>query len=158
MRKISFGNIFGNIPSVLFVIVVPAMFFMTSCTKNTSQASDNAKFIGTWIGSEVCYYSNNNDTETIEPVQENIGVGNDGSSINIGLALGANACYRATYLVATVKNYSFSFPAMAFLDNCGNSYTTGGTGSVNTAGTTLTMTSYLQTNTTTTCTFIGTKQ
>jgi hypothetical protein len=147
-----------NISSVLFLLVAPAMFLMTSCTKQTSPAADNAKFVGTWNGYETCYYSNSLDTSIISPWQENIGVGSDGNSLNIGLGLGENSCYRATYLIAVVKSNAFSIAEQNFADNCGVGYMIGGTGSLNTAGTTLTMTTYQTSGSTTTCTFTGTKQ
>ena len=158
MRKLSFGNKFMNIPSVLFLLVAPAMFLMTSCTKQTSPAADNAKFAGTWNGYETCYYSNSPDTSIISPVQENIGVGSDGNSINIGLSIGQNFCMKTTYLIAVVKTNAFSIAEQSFADNCGVGYMIGGIGSLNTAGTTLTMTSYQTSGSTTTCTFTGTKQ
>ena len=132
---------------------------MTSCTKQTSPAADNAKFAGTWNGYETCYYSNSPDTSIIGPMQENIGTGSDGNSLNIGLALGSGICSKTTYMVAMAKNYAFSIAEQGFTDNCGVAYNIGGIGSVNTAGTTLTLTSYEETGgTTTTCTFTGTKQ
>ena len=154
MNKSSFSN---GIVRVFLVLIAPAMFLVTSCTKQTSPAADNAKFLGTWVGSEMCYYSNSPDTTTA-PFTEYIGVGSDGSSLNIGIDVGANACQASSYITATVKSYQFSFAAQTFTDKCGYTYTTAGIGSLNTSGNTLTVTSYLKTNTTTTCTFTGTRQ
>ena len=156
MPKLSFVTTFRSIPAALSILIAVTTLSMASCTKDTTQPSDNAKFIGTWVGYQVCSYKG--DTAAATPVTKYIGTGSDGNSLNIGISFGENICYKATYFVATVKGYSFSFADQGFSDNCGDTYIIGGTGSVSTNGKTLTMTTETQSLGTTTCIFTGALQ
>ena len=156
MQKLLSVSISGKRASLLLSIAAIAMLSVASCTKIGPAENANVKFIGTWNGTSMCYFSNSTDTSRGTATQY-IGAGADGNTLSVGAWFGENACYKAVSVLATVNDRNFSIAAQQFNDLCGNSYLTGGVASLSTAGT-LTMTTYItDVINTTTCVFTGTK-
>ena len=136
------------------------MVFMASCTKVFPPAAVNAKFLGDWFGSSKCTYSNMlGDTVLLSGQQHHIAAGADGNTLIIGVGVGYNNCYSASYMNGSVNDYSLSVPIQYFTDNCGVPHSVGGSGTISTDYSTLTFTTEdLSASVTTTCIFTGIKQ
>ena len=152
---------YKNISVVLILIIAFTTVTVSSCTKVATPAAVNAKFIGTWVGSEECYniYSGYGIPDTtIGARTYSIGNGGSDYTLNIGISFGGNnACYKASSMSAIAKDNIFTIASQPFSDNCGNTYAVRGTADLSTGGT-LTM----ETNTvaayTVTCIFTGTQK
>ena len=158
IRKQSGIRIYKNISVVLTLIIAFTTVMVSSCTKVATPAAANAKFIGTWVGSEECYniYSGYGVPDTtIGARTYSIGSGGSDNTLNIGISFGGNnACYKASSMLAIAKDNIFTIALQPFSDNCGNSYSVRGTGDLSTGGT-LTMETSTVAAYTVTCIFTG---
>ena len=128
--------------SLLVSIVLFSASVFFSCTKIKSIPA-NASFIGTWVGTSWCYSSDSPDTTFGIPVTEYIGPGAADNLLNVGESFGDASCYKAVAVEAIVNGYNFSMAPQNFVDNCGNSYLTGGSAHVTVSANTLTMSAYV---------------
>jgi hypothetical protein len=166
-RKSSAVDIYRNRPVVLFLISAFATIFVTSCTKVPTTPAVNAKFIGSWAGTNVCYTTQGTGdtisvppgvTSTISAVKD-IGAGSSDNALEIGVAFGGNGCYKANFLTATANNNLFSFPTQTFEDNCGFTYMISGNGELSTSGgISITYNINAGSGIVTTCVFTGEKE
>jgi hypothetical protein len=121
------------------------MVALSGCTKSSdSSATDDAsKFAGTWTGTSCGSPSTFTLTKT------------SSTSLTTSGSVGVSTCVKAALLNHTVSGNVITVPVQTFADNCGNTYTISGGGTL--SGNTLTLTETVVGPVSATCTFVGTK-
>ena len=127
------------------IICVALVTFITfsGCTKSSS-TDDAAKFAGTWNGTNSC-----GGTTSLTLTRTN-----NTTLTNTG-TVGAGSCLKAITLNYTASGNTLTISSQTFTDNCGNSYTISGSGSL--SGNTLTVTENASGAITASCVLTGTK-
>jgi len=133
----------------LAAIAVIGLTAFSGCKKSSSSSSSNS-FVGKYIGTSSC-------SGTVDTI--NITAGSSSSVINFPTNVGTGTCYKAVTYIANVSGNNYTVPSQTFTDNCSNSYTISGNGSLsgNSLMFNLTLTSTVVSGTIN-CTFTGAKQ
>ena len=117
---------------------------INSCTKSSSSSGGAAAFAGTWNVTSSCGGSTS------------LVITSSGSTINFPGAAGNGSCAKPITYSGTVSGNNVVIPTTTYTDNCGNSATIGGAGSI--SGSTLTLTLTVAASTGSgSCTLTGTK-
>ncbi len=89
----------------------------TGYSGTNCETPDNAKFVGTWTGTD-CLGN---------PATVTISAGSNGATIIFPGTIGANSCYKAISIPLTISGNTASCSAETYTDLCGNIYSFTGT-------------------------------